>query len=319
MSAMAGAKKRLLTGLQSSGRLHIGNYFGTLVRFRDMYTEYDSFLMVADYHSLTSVRNGEEMRMNTFNAVKDYVAIGIDPAKCVMFKQSDVPQHTEMTWIFDCMVTVPFLMLGHAYKDKVSKGIEPSAGLFTYPMLMASDILLYDTDVVPVGEDQRQHIEYAREAAAKFNISYGQTFKEPKELIQKEVAVVPGTDGQKMAKSRPQYSIPIFAERDEIVKQVMSVVTDSSGELPTNVYALHKLYKTEAELSPVYESNRGNYKALKEALIEDMDSLAKPMREKRKSLTDEDVKRILAEGGAKAREQAEAKMKVVREKVGVTL
>lgn len=312
-------RPRLLTGLQSSGTLHIGNYFGTLLRFREMYTEYESFLMVADYHSLTSVKNRDEMRENTTNAVKDYVALGIDPAECVMFKQSDVPEHTETAWIFNCLVTVPFLMLGHAYKDKVAKGVESSAGLLTYPMLMAADILLYDTDVVPVGEDQRQHIEYAREVAAKFNSTYGQTFKEPKELIQREVAVVPGIDGQKMAKSRPQYAIPIFATRNEITKKVMAIVTDSSGEMPVNVFALHKLYKSEEELLPFYTANKGNYKTIKEALIEDIDAVARPMREKRASMTDEEVKQILREGGEKARAVASEKMKEVREKIGVSL
>ena len=313
------AKKRLLTGLQSSGRLHIGNYFGALVPFRTLYTEYESFLMVVDYHSLTSVRSGEEMRQNTYNAIRDYIALGIDPALCTMFKQSDVPEHTELAWVFDCLVTVPFLMTGHAYKDKVAKGIPPSAGLFTYPMLMAADILLYDTDVVPVGEDQRQHVEFAREARAKFHTAYGETFKEPKEQIRKEVAVVPGIDGEKMAKSRPQYSIPIFATRDEIAKQVMAIVTDSSGERPENVYAMHKLYKTEAELQPLYDANKGKYKALKEALIEDIDALAAPMREKRASITDDDVKKILKVGGEKARAVASAKMTDVRQKIGVAL
>ena len=312
-------KKRLLTGLQSSGRLHIGNYFGALVPFRSQYTEYDSFLMVVDYHSLTSVRDGNEMRQNTFNAIRDYIAVGIDPTLCTMFKQSDVQEHTELAWILDCLVTVPFLMTGHAYKDKVAKGIPPSAGLFTYPMLMAADILLYDTDIVPVGEDQRQHVEFAREARAKFHTAYGETFHEPKEQIIKEVAVVPGIDGQKMAKSRPQYSIPIFATRDEIVKQVMAIVTDSSGDVPANVYAIHKLYKTEAELAPLYEANKGKYKALKEALIEDIDALASPMRVKRDSITDEDVKKVLKEGGDKARVIASAKMSNVRQKIGVSL
>jgi tryptophanyl-tRNA synthetase len=315
---MAG-KKRLLTGLQSSGRLHIGNYFGALVPFSTMYTEYDSFLMVADFHSLTSVRNGAEMRQNNIDVVKDYLAVGIDPTQCVMFKQSDILEHTELAWVLNCLVTVPFLMQGHAYKDKVAKGLEPSAGLFTYPMLMAADILLYDTDVVPVGEDQRQHVEYAREAAAKFNNAYGETFKEPKEMIQKEVAVVPGIDGQKMAKSRSQYAIPLFADRDEIVKQVMAIVTDSTGDVPTNVYAIHKLYKSEADLAPIYEAHKGKYKALKEALIEDIDAVATPLRENRGSITDDDVKRVLADGAEKARAVASAKMADVRQKIGVSL
>lgn len=312
-------KKRLLTGLQSSGKLHIGNYFGALKPFVDTYEDYESFLMVADYHSLTSIKNGGEVRKNSFDVVKDYIAVGVDASKAVMFKQSDISEHTELAWIFDCLVTVPFLMQAHAYKDKVAKGLEANAGLFTYPMLMAADILLYDAEVVPVGEDQRQHVEYAREAANKFNNTYGEIFNEPKELIFKETGIVPGTDGQKMAKSRPQYTIPLFAEKDEITKAVMSIVTDSSGDRPENVYAIHKLYKTEGELESLYETNKGNYRALKEALIEDIDSYIAPMREKRKAITDTDVKKVLKEGGEKAKVIASAKMADVRQKVGVTL
>ena len=218
----------------------------------------------------------------------------------------------------DCLVTVPFLMQGHAYKDKVAKGLEPNAGLFTYPMLMAADILLYDTDIVPVGEDQRQHVEYAREAAAKFNTAFGQTFKEPQEQISATVGVVPGTDGRKMSKSYGN-TIPLFGTKDEITKAVMSIVTDSSGELPANVYAIHKLYKSDAELSPVYAANAGKYKALKEALIEDIEAVAAPMRARRDAITDEDVRHILKEGGEKARAIAGAKMIDVRQKVGVSL
>jgi tryptophanyl-tRNA synthetase len=202
---MPGGKKRLLTGLQSSGSLHIGNYFGVLKPFVDQYQQFDSYLMVADYHALTSLKDPSKLRENIISVVKDYIAVGVDPGKAVIFKQSDVLEHMELGWIFDCLVTVKFLELAHAYKDKVAKGLEANAGLFTYPMLMAADILLYDTDVVPVGEDQRQHLEYAREAAAKFNNAFGQTFKEPKELIFKEVGVVPGTDGQKMSKYRPAF------------------------------------------------------------------------------------------------------------------
>ncbi len=153
-----------------------------------------------------------------------------------------MPEHTELAWIFDCLVTVPFLQQAHAYKDKVAKGLEANAGLFTYPMLMAADILLYDTDIVPVGADQRQHVEYAREAASKFNIAYGKTFTEPQEKISEEVATVPGTDGQKMSKSYKN-TIPLFGTKEEISKAVMSIVTDSSGERPEHVYAIHKLFK----------------------------------------------------------------------------
>lgn len=325
---MFGTKKQeLFTGLQASGQLHIGNYFGALKPFVDCYESYESMLMVADYHSLTTVKDPERIRQGIVDVVGDYIAAGVDPQKAVIFKQSDVPEHTELAWIFECQVTVPFLMQAHAYKDKVAKGLEANAGLFNYPMLMAADILLYDADLVPVGEDQRQHVEYAREAAAKFNTAYGQTFKEPKEMILKGVGVVPGTDGKKMSKSYGN-TIPLFGSREEIAKAVMSIVTDSGdpstssgqgGRPAANVYAIHKLLKSEAELTPIYESNRGNYKALKEALIEDLNTFIEPMREKRASLSRAVILGILEEGGQKARERASAKMADVRKKVGVTL
>lgn len=312
------AKKRRLTGLQPSGTLHIGNYFGAIKPFVDVYRDYDSLMMVVDYHALTSLKDAKQMRTNIISAVKDYVAAGLTPDELVLFKQSDVQEHTELAWILDCLVTVPFLMQGHAYKDKIAKGLEANAGLFTYPMLMAADILLYDTELVPVGEDQRQHVEYAREAATKFNTTFGQTFVEPKEQISKELGVVPGTDGAKMSKSYGN-TIPLFGTKDEIAKAVMSIVTDSSGELPQNVYAIHKLYRPESELTTIYSSNQGKYKVLKEMLIEDIDAVAAPMREKRASITDDDVKRILKEGGEKARALASAKMADVRQKIGVAL
>lgn len=310
--------QRLLTGLQPSGALHIGNYFGALKPFADMYADYESYLMLVDYHALTSLKNPGELRVNIRSVVRDYLAVGIDPAKAVIFQQSQVQEHTELAWILECLVTVSFLELGHAYKDKVAKGLEANAGLFNYPMLMAADILLYDTDVVPVGEDQRQHLEYAREAAAKFNNAYGETFKEPKEVIQKSVAIVPGTDGKKMSKSYGN-TIPLFGTKDEITKAVMSIVTDSGSERPENVYAIHRLLKSEAELAPLYETQKGKYKALKDALIEDLDVLIAPMRATRDAITDEEVKKVLDEGSQNARERAASKMKDVRAKVGVSL
>jgi tryptophanyl-tRNA synthetase len=275
-------------------------------------------LMVADYHALTSLRDPAKLRRNILDAVKDYLAIGIDPAKAVIFKQSDVLEHTELAWIFECLVSLPFLMQAHAYKDKIAKGIEANAGLFNYPMLMAADILLYGTDVVPVGEDQRQHVEYAREAASKFNIAYSQTFTEPAEKILQGVGIVPGTDGKKMSKSYGN-TIPLFGTKDEISKAVMSIVTDSSQGRPENVYAIHKLFKSEAELEALYEANKGSYKALKDALVEDIEKVVGPMREKRNAISDDDVKQVLKDGGDRARVAAQKKMKEVREKVGVSL
>jgi tryptophanyl-tRNA synthetase len=274
--------------------------------------------MVADYHAVTSLKKPDEMRKNIFDVVKDYIAVGVDPTKATIFQQSQVQEHTELAWILECLVTVPFLELAHSYKDKIAKGLEANVGLFTYPMLMAADILLYDTDVVPVGEDQRQHLEYAREAAAKFNNTYAETLKEPKELIHKEVAVVPGVDGKKMSKSYGNI-IPLFGTKDEIQKAVMSIVTDSNAESPENVYNIHRLFRSGAELATLYTENKGKYKALKDLLTEDIEGLVAPMREKRSGISDADVRTILKEGSDRAREIASAKMKIIREKIGVAI
>jgi tryptophanyl-tRNA synthetase len=311
-------KKRLLTGLQPSGQLHIGNYFGALKPFVDEYEKYESFLMIADYHTLTTLKDPAVLRQNTSDIVRAYLAAGVDPSKAVIFKQSDISEHTELAWIFETLVTVPFLMQAHSYKDKVAKGLEANAGLFNYPMLMAADILLYNTDIVPVGQDQRQHVEYAREAAAKFNNAFGQTFTEPGEKISDTVAVVPGVDGQKMSKSYGN-TIPLFGTKDEIAKAVMSIVTDSSGERPEHVYAIHKLFKSENELAGLYEEKKGKYKDLKEALAEDIEAAVAPMREKYNSITEEEVIKVLKEGAAKAKAIASKKMEDVRQKVGVSL
>lgn len=312
------SKKRLLTGLQPSGTLHIGNYFGALKPFIDIYRDYESHIMIADYHALTTLRDPQALRQNIIDVVKDYLAVGIDFKEAIIFKQSDVPEHTELAWIFETLVTVPFLMQAHAYKDKVAKGLEANAGLFNYPMLMAADILLYDTDVVPVGEDQRQHVEYAREAASKFNNAYGETFTPPKEMIYETVGVVPGTDGQKMSKSYKN-TIPLFGSTDEISKAVMGIVTDSSGERPEHVYAIHRLFTSESELGRLYDENRGKYKNLKEALIADIESFIGPMREKRESISDKEVANVLKEGSDQARERASAKIAEVRKKIGVSI
>ncbi|PIR82247.1 tryptophan--tRNA ligase [Candidatus Kaiserbacteria bacterium CG10_big_fil_rev_8_21_14_0_10_59_10] len=310
--------KRLLTGLQPSGALHLGNWVGALKPFVELSREYESFLMIVDYHALTTLKEPEALRENILGIAKDYIAAGADPEKSTIFKQSDVPEHTELAWIFQCLVTVPFLQQAHAYKDKVAKGLEANAGLFAYPMLMAADILLYDTDIVPVGQDQRQHIEYAREAAAKFNNTYGELFREPKEHILDSVATVPGTDGQKMSKSYKN-TIPLFGTKDEIAKAVMSIITDSKAESPENVYNIHSLFRTRSELSELYKANKGKYQALKGALIEDIEAVVAPMRERRDSISDDDVRRILKEGSERARAIAGSKMNDVRRAIGVTI
>ena len=335
---MTSTKKRLFTGLQSSGALHIGNYFGALKPFVDMYEEYDSFLMVADYHALTSVRDPEVLHTNIINVVKDYLAIGVDPKKAIIFRQSDNQDHTELGWVLNCMVTVPFLMQAHSYKDKVAKGLDANAGLFTYPMLQAADIALYNIDVVPVGEDQRQHLEYAREAIGKFNRAYAtvveyegvvspetatikeqfRILKEPTEIILDGVGIVPGTDGAKMSKSYGN-TIPLFGTKEEIEKAVMSIVTDSGGDRPEYVYFIHRLLKSEAELATVYEEHKGRYGDLKKLLAADLEAFIAPMREKRNAITDEEVRAVLIDGAARAKAVSNLTLKKVRNAIGIGL
>lgn len=315
---MSNTKKRLLTGLQSSGTLHIGNYFGALKPFVDTYEQYDSYLMVADYHALTSLRDPAQLHQNIIDVVKDYLAVGVDPEKAVIFRQSDNQDHMELGWVLNCMVTVPFLMQAHSYKDKVAKGLEPNAGLFTYPILQAADIALYNIDVVPVGEDQRQHIEYAREAVGKFNRAYGETLKEPQEIILDNVGVVPGTDGQKMSKSYGN-TIPLFGTTGEIEKAVMGIVTDSDGDRPEHVYAIHKLLKSEEELAPIYEAHKGRYGDLKKLLATDLEEFIAPMREKRAGITDEHVKEVLVDGVARAKTISNQTITRIRSTIGISL
>lgn len=315
------SKKILLSGVKPTGRPHIGNYFGAMKQFVDMQNEYECYFMLADYHALNFIQNGEKMKKGILDLALDYLALGLDPQKSVIFKQSDVSEHTELTWIFDSITMMPFLERAHAYKDAEAKDKEISVGTFNYPMLMASDILMYDTDVVPVGQDQKQHIEYTRDTAQKFNhVFKKEVFKLPEPKILDDVAVVPGTDGQKMSKSYGN-TIPLFATDEEIEKAVMSIVTDSGADIPQNVYAIHRLLKTEEELKDLYEANKGKYKALKDALIVDMKAFIKPLREKREQLeADKDyVLEVLKEGGRKAKSKAEKKMDEVRDAIGVRL
>ncbi len=314
------SKKVLLSGVKPTGRPHLGNYFGMMQPAIAMQHEYDSYLFIPDLHALMTIQNGEEMRETILSVALDYLSAGLDPEHTVLFKQSDVPQHTELCWIFDTITTMPYLMRAHAFKDAEAKNKDITVGVFNYPMLMAADILLYDADIVPVGQDQKQHIEFARDTALKFNNLYGETFKLPEASIQESVAVVPGTDGQKMSKSYKN-TIPLFATREEVQKAVMSIVTDSSGERPENVYRIHRLFKSEAELEAIYAAHAGNYKALKEMLAEEVDAFIAPMRERRAQFAaePEKVKAIIAQNGEKARAVAERKMADVRNKIGVTL
>ena len=313
------SKKILLSGVKPTGRPHIGNYFGAMKQFADLQNDYECYFMIADYHALNHIQNANDMKENIFGVALDYLAIGLDPEKVTIFKQSDVSAHTELAWMFDSITTMPYLMRAHAFKDAEAKNKEISVGTFNYPMLMAADILLYDTDVVPVGQDQKQHIEITRDTAEKFNHTFGtDVFKLPNPLIVEGVATVPGIDGQKMSKSYNN-TIPLFASDEEIEKQVMAIVTDSSGERPANVYAIHKLFRTEAELATLYEEKKGKYKDLKEALIEDIKAFIAPLRARREALAADmiTVERILVDGAARANIRASAKLADAKRAIGV--
>lgn len=318
---MTSEKPVLVSGVKPTGDLHIGNYFGAMRQQVELTKtgKYQPFIFVADYHALNSVQDAEEMKRRTRELVMAYLAAGLDPDEVVLFKQSDIPAHTELCWIFDTITTMPYLMRAHAFKDAEAKNHEISVGTFNYPLLMAADILLYDAAIVPVGQDQKQHIEYARDTADKFNrVFKEEIFMLPEPYIMPEVAVVPGTDGQKMSKSYGNV-IPIFASRDELVKRVMGIVTDSTGGRPENVYAIHKLVRSESELEPLYAEHAGNYKALKEMLVVDLDRYLAPLRAKYEELAENPnvVDDLLARGAKEARAVSEAKMTRVRRALGV--
>jgi tryptophanyl-tRNA synthetase len=319
-------QKTFLSGIQPSGRPHIGNYFGMMKQMVDLQNKEgveEGFALVVDYHALNSIQNREEMNENILGVVIDFLAIGLDPKKVTIFQQSAILEHTELAWILNTITTMPFLMRAHAFKDAEAKNKEISVGKFTYPILMAADILLYNPDIIPVGQDQKQHVEIARDIAEKFNRIYGEgkeIFKLSEPYIKEDVATVPGVDGQKMSKSYKN-TIPLFASDEDIKKLVMGIVTDSSSDIPQNVYAIHALIKPKEELDALYEEHKGKYKILKDALAEDLITFITPLREKRKeweNRTDE-VKEILREGAEKARKIAVAKMEEVRKAVGVSL
>ncbi len=320
-------KKILISGVKPTGRPHIGNYFGAMKQFADLQEEYEARVFIADYHALTTVQNAGELGRNALDVALDYLAIGIDPAKTLLFKQSECPEVCELGWIFNCITTMPYLMRAHAYKDAQAKNAEINVGVFDYPLLMAADILIHDADVVPVGLDQKQHVEYARDTAEKFNRIFGETFKLPSALILESVKTVPGTDGRKMSKSYGN-TIGLFAEDNEIQKAVMGIPTNSQGvEEPKdpgqdNVFALHTLFADAemlASLEKRYRIGGIGYKESKDILIENMKTFIAPLREKRKEIAQDEtvVKKILKEGGERAKEIARAKMLEVRKKVGV--
>jgi tryptophanyl-tRNA synthetase len=313
------SKKILLSGVKPTGRPHIGNYFGAMKQFVDLQKDFETLIFIADFHALTKTSTKEELSRNTLDLAIDYLAIGLDPKNVILFKQSDVPQVTELTWIFNCLTTVPYLERAHSFKDAQAKNHEVNVGLFDYPILMASDILIYNSDIVPVGQDQKQHLEIARDTAEKFNRTFGETFKLPEPLILENVKTVPGIDGQKMSKSYNN-TIPLFASDEEIKKAVMSIVTGSGTDTPVNVRAIHELVRDKAHLDKLYEEKKGRYKDLKEALATDLIAFITPLRERREKIAKDPKKviKLLQKNAKKINKIAENKMKEVREKVGLS-
>jgi len=319
--------KRSISGIQPSGILHLGNYFGAIKQFIDSQDQTEGFYFVADYHALTSLKNAKELRENSMNVVLDYLALGLDPERSTIFLQSDVPEHTELAWLLSNVTPMGLMERGHSYKDKVAKGLFPNVGLFTYPILMAADILMYDADVVPVGKDQKQHLEMTRDIALKFNQEYEkELFKLPEPMILESLAVVPGTDGQKMSKSYNN-TINMFASKKELKKQVMSIVTDSAAlEDPknpdNNITTLYKLFATPEkveEMRQKFMAGGYGYGHAKNELLEAILQYFAKAREKREYLTQnmEYVESILAEGAEKARAIAKKKMVEAKKTVGL--
>lgn len=321
-------QKTLLAGIQPSGTVHIGNYFGAMRQFADRQDDYRQFIFIANYHALTSVSDGERLKKLTLDVAMDYLAIGVDPKKTAIFMQSDVPEVTELAWIFNTITTVPYLSRATAFKDAEAKNKEVNVGLFDYPILMAADILMYNADVVPVGLDQKQHIEIARDTAQKFNRIFGETFKTPEPIILEEVKTVPGTDGRKMSKSYNN-TIPLFGTDEEIKKAVMSIPTDSKGvdepkdPATCKVFAMHELFPGDEleALRARYIKGGIGYKEAKDLLVEKIIKFISPMRARREEIArdPEAVLKILKEGGEVARAQAQKMMNDVRAKVGLTL
>jgi tryptophanyl-tRNA synthetase len=311
--------KTVLTGIQPSGQLHVGNFFGAVLPLVTLAKSSPATrAMIADQHALTTVREPATLRASTAEIAGVLLAAGL-PDDAILFRQSDVPEHQELAWYLSCLTTVPYLMRAHAFKDAEAKGKELSAGTFYYPVLMAADILAHGSDLVPVGRDQQQHIEFARDFAGKMNNAYGEgTLKLPEGLISEEVGTVPGTDGRKMSKSYGNV-IPLLASREELAKRVMSIVTDSSGGVPQNVYAIHALLRPKAELDALYAEKAGKYKDLKEALLADLDARFAPLRERYAALAADPaaIETRLANGAAAARAAAGEVLSRVRKAVGI--
>jgi tryptophanyl-tRNA synthetase len=318
---------KILSGIQPSGQLHIGNYFGMM---RSMIANMDSselYAFIVNLHALTSVHDRERLARDTFNAAADFLALGLDPEKCIFWVQSDVPEVTELTWVLSTLTPMGLLERCHSYKDKVAKNLFASHGLFSYPVLMAADILIYQADKVPVGKDQKQHVEVTRDIAIKFNNTFGETFVIPEPVIDDNLAVVPGLDGQKMSKSYGN-TIPIFQDQKALKKQVMAITTDATPvEAPKdpekcNLFAIYKLFAPAdrlAETHALYVNGGAMYGKVKLELVDLIWEYFRAAREKREKLENDRayVHAVLGRGAEKAREKAVVTLNLVKERTGL--
>src|SRR5438128_7647534 len=318
---------RILSGIQPSGVLHIGNYFGMMQPAIALQKQSETFYFIADYHALTSLRDPKTFRENSRLVALDFLACGLDPDKGALFRQSDVPQVTELAWILSTVAPMGLLERAHSYKDKLARGLPATVGLFSYPVLMAADILIYDSDVVPVGKDQKQHIEITRDLAVKMNETYGDVFKLPEPRINPETQVVPGLDGQKMSKSYGN-NIDIFGDEKETRKRVMSIVTDSApDEAPKDpdratIFKLYSLVASKNEIAEMRErflKGGTGYGDFKKQLFEKLWEYFAPMRQRREEiLADRSyIAAVLARGAKRANEIADRVMERVRKAIGL--
>lgn len=319
---------RILSGIQPSGKLHLGNYFGMMRPALELQGRGEAFLFIADYHALTTVSNPAALRAATRDVALDFLACGLDPERTAFYRQSDVPEVTELMWLLSVVTPMGLLERCHSYKDKTAKGIPASHALFSYPVLMAADILAVRSEVVPVGRDQKQHVEVTRDIAQKFNTAFGQVFAIPEPSIRDEVAVVPGLDGQKMSKSYNN-TIEIFGDLKETRARVMRIVTDSTPlESPKdpekcNLFALYRLLVSEAEAADMasrYRAGGLGYGTVKKELAARIESYFAPMRERRAELERDPafVEDVLRRGAARARAEARRTLDDARRAVGLS-
>lgn len=319
---------RILTGLQASGKTHIGNYFGAMLPAVQLQDQGEAFYFIADYHAMTSTPDPETLRANVQDVAIEFLACGMDPQKATIFKQSDIPEVNELAWILSSVCPMGLLERAHSYKDKIAKGLDANHALFAYPVLMAADILLYDSEVVPVGKDQKQHVEITRDLAGKINDRYGEgTVVIPEAQIKEETAIIPGIDGQKMSKSYHNI-IPLTGEQKPIRKQVMKIVTDSAeleDPKPTEnstIIALYQLFANDAEVQQMISDHQAGgigYGHFKQQLFDAYWEHLAPIREKREQLENnlDYVNEVLTQGAEKARQEASKALDRVRKNVGL--